>query len=75
MSPESRVSIRRSVLIAAGSGLLAIGAGAGYVVFAASRASESAVTHVERPMPPASAPAPSASRAATVIAVPMSKEA
>lgn len=74
MSLESRVSVRRSVLIAAGTGLLAIGAGAGYVVFAASRSSESA-THAERPMPPASAPAPSASRVATVIAVPMSKEA
>ena len=75
MSPESRVSVRRSVLVVAGTGLLAIGAGAGYVVFAASRASESATMHMEKPMPSASAPAPSASGATAVIAVPMSKEA
>ncbi len=76
MSPESRVSVRRSVLIAAGTGLLAIGAGAGYVVFAAARALESAAMHVETPTPPAAAaPGPSGSGAAAAIAVPMSKEA
>ncbi|MEO5821463.1 MAG: efflux RND transporter periplasmic adaptor subunit, partial [Vicinamibacteraceae bacterium] len=36
MTAETRVSIRRPVLIAAGAALVAVGAGAGYAVFAAT---------------------------------------
>ena len=77
MSPESRVSVRRSVLMIAAAGLVAIGAGAGYVVFAASHATESRAMREDRPAPspPSATAAPTRSGAPVVIAVPMSKEA
>jgi len=75
MSTESLVSVRKSVLIGAGAGLLAIGAGAGYVVFATAHRPPP-TTAVDTSAPPAPAPGgggPPATSAAIV--VPMSPEA
>lgn len=72
MTIDTRVEVRPSVLAWAGAALLAVGVGAGYVVFAATRASAPNPST----MPAASAPAaPVAASARTVIVVPMSKEA
>jgi membrane fusion protein, heavy metal efflux system len=75
MNTESLVSVRKSVLLGAGVALLAIGAGAGYVAFAAAHGSARPMT-VESTVPAMSAPAGSHALAtAAAIMVPMSPEA
>jgi RND family efflux transporter MFP subunit len=76
MTAESLVSVRKSVLLGAGAGLLAIGAGAGYVVFATAHR-PAPTTAVATSAPPASVPTRSGSTPATpaAIVVPMSPEA
>jgi membrane fusion protein, heavy metal efflux system len=72
MTTDTRVEVRPSVLALAGATLLAAGVGAGYVVFAATRAS----APTPSAMPAAEAPAaPVAASTRTAIVVPMTKEA
>ena len=73
MSPDTRVEVRRSALVGGAAMMLAIGAGAGYGVFAAMRGPAT-------PAPRAAVPSTSATVAApastvTGIAVPMTREA
>jgi membrane fusion protein, heavy metal efflux system len=73
MSPDTRVEVRRSALVGGAAMLLAIGAGAGYVVFAAMHVPAAPTRHV------AVAPTPSTAvtSGGTVagIVVPMTAEA
>jgi RND family efflux transporter MFP subunit len=72
MTTDTRVEVRPSVLALAGAALLAVGASAGYVVFAATRASAPNPST----MPAAVAPAATvAASAGTAIVVPMAEEA
>ncbi len=76
MTAESLVSVRKSVLIGAGAALVAVGAGAGYVVFAATHVPSRPMA-VEASLSAASAPIGSgnARARAAAIVVPMSPEA
>lgn len=73
MSPETRMEIRRSVLAGGAAVLLAVGAGAGYVVFAAMHPSPVSSTASVPAVPRASGGGAPATTAA--ITIPMSAEA
>jgi cobalt-zinc-cadmium efflux system membrane fusion protein len=72
MTTDTRVEVRPLVLALAGTALLAIGMGAGYVVFAATHASTPNPSSVPAPVAPA---VPVAASARTPIVVPMTTEA
>ena len=72
MTTGTRVELRPSVLVLGGASLLALGVGAGYVVFAATYSSKA----VPARAPAAVAPAlPVGAAARTAIVVPMSRDA